>query len=266
MQIDNKDTIGFQKLKGRTPWTDIADHPSDHIANRSRPDSDCNLEEPSHMKLDSINCWLQHWLKLQKKGRRPLVLKDPSSKSSQAGPTPRVISNQKDKQLQAPTTDIDNSEDSETVGIPEHGLLASETIPPTTASLPESEIHISKGKGKRAKVGKAVLDVSDGQNHMGMSDNARMNGDPRAAISNLTSHGAGSASDGLALPASPLSMSESHYTCRLFLESLSTDVNYRRMLCLLDAAPVSRQIMLPESADMYMPSMKTYLHNPPYHG
>src|SRR5258705_10473989 len=141
MQIDNKDTIGFQKLKGQTPWTDIADHPSDHIASRCRPNSDCNLEEPSHMKLDSVDFWLQHWLKLQKKGRRPLVMKDPSSKSSQAGPTPTVMSNRKDKRLQAPTTDIDDSEDSKTAGIPEHGLLALETLPPTTASLPESEIH-----------------------------------------------------------------------------------------------------------------------------
>ena len=171
MQIYNQDTTGFQKLKGRTPWTDISDRPSDHIANRSRPDSDCKLEEPSHMKLDSVDCWLQHWLKLQNKGRHPLVLKDPSSKSSQAGPTPRHISNRKDKWPQAPTTNMDDSEDSETAGIPDHGLLALEMIPPTATSLPESAIHISKGKGKQAKVGKPVRYVSDGQNHMEMSDN-----------------------------------------------------------------------------------------------
>jgi len=32
------------------------------------------------MKLDGIDAWLKHWLKLQKKKKRPLELKDPSHK------------------------------------------------------------------------------------------------------------------------------------------------------------------------------------------
>ena len=80
-------------VRGRyyIPWLDIAENPSHHLSKRSQPDSDHKLEEPSHMKSVGIDAWLQHWLKLQKKSRRPLVLKDPTDKSSELNPKSRTV-------------------------------------------------------------------------------------------------------------------------------------------------------------------------------
>src|ERR1700676_4576871 len=86
---DHYDTTAFYKLTSRIPWLDIAENPSHHLSKRSRPYSDHKLEEPSHMKSVGIDAWLQHWLKLQKKSRRPLVLKDPTDKSCELNPKSR---------------------------------------------------------------------------------------------------------------------------------------------------------------------------------
>jgi hypothetical protein len=56
----------FINLAG-IPWNDITESPSEHMSKRSQPDSNHRLEEPSHIKSVSVNVWLQHWLKLQKK-------------------------------------------------------------------------------------------------------------------------------------------------------------------------------------------------------
>jgi hypothetical protein len=53
------------------------------MSKRSRPYSDHKLEEPSRMKSDAVNAWLKHWLRLQKRDKRPLVLKDRSDRSSE---------------------------------------------------------------------------------------------------------------------------------------------------------------------------------------
>ena len=54
----------------------ISQNQSLHLSKKSQPGSDWRLEEPSQMKSDAIDCWLNHWLQLQKKKKRPLVLKD----------------------------------------------------------------------------------------------------------------------------------------------------------------------------------------------
>ena len=73
---------GFYELNGRIPWADIEENPSNHLKKHSRPHTDHKLEEPSHMKSDAVDTWLGHWLKIQKKGRRPLVLKNVSDGTS----------------------------------------------------------------------------------------------------------------------------------------------------------------------------------------
>ena len=67
--------LGFLKLNGRIPWGDIADHPLNHLSKNSRPNTDHKLMEPSHMKAKGVDDWLRHWMKLQQKGKRPLILK-----------------------------------------------------------------------------------------------------------------------------------------------------------------------------------------------
>ena len=70
----------------------MAENLSQYLSKKSRPDSDHKLEEPSHMKSDAIDAFLGHWLKLQKKGSRPLVLKDLVDKSSKPNPKPKTLS------------------------------------------------------------------------------------------------------------------------------------------------------------------------------
>jgi len=86
----------FYKLTGRPPWTGIADHPSQYIAKKSRPDSDTSFK--NHLTWSQW-CWclLKHWLKLQKRNKRPLILKmapmgpsETTSSSKHKGKQPRL--------------------------------------------------------------------------------------------------------------------------------------------------------------------------------
>jgi hypothetical protein len=88
----------FYKLNGRPPWSGIAEHPSQHIAKKSRPDSNHQLQEPSYMKSDGVDAWLRHWLTLQKRNKRPLILKDGSD---EAHPNPTSSSKRKAKASKA---------------------------------------------------------------------------------------------------------------------------------------------------------------------
>jgi hypothetical protein len=103
----------FYKLNGHIPWLDIADNLSHHLSKRSRPDCDYKLEEPTYMKSDAVDAWLQHWLKLQKKKKRPLELKDPSHKSSGALPTTTAVSRRKVKGSKDRYVESDDSNDEE---------------------------------------------------------------------------------------------------------------------------------------------------------
>jgi len=82
---------GFYQLTGRIPWNDIAENPSHHLKKRSRSDSDYRLEDPSHMKSRGVDAWLQHWLKMQKKGKHPLVLKNSSDKDCDATKELKIV-------------------------------------------------------------------------------------------------------------------------------------------------------------------------------
>jgi hypothetical protein len=60
------------------------------------------------MKSDGVDAWLQHWLKMQKRNKRPLVLKDDSDESCTNPPT---ASKRKSKASNAQPLDDDNSDD-----------------------------------------------------------------------------------------------------------------------------------------------------------
>ena len=62
---------------------DITENPSLHLSKKSQPDSDWRLEEPSWMKSDVIDCWLNHWLQMKKMRKWPLVLKEGSGRLSE---------------------------------------------------------------------------------------------------------------------------------------------------------------------------------------
>lgn len=63
------------------------------------------------MKSDGIDAWLRHWLKLQKKHRRPLVVKNPADKSSEPRPKPAILSKRKAKRAKARYIESDSTDD-----------------------------------------------------------------------------------------------------------------------------------------------------------
>lgn len=108
---DEYHTTAFYKLTGRIPWHNIAENPSHHLSKKSQPDSDHKLQDPSHMKSDGVDAWLRHWLKLQKKGRRPLVLRDPTDRSSERIPKSKAATKRKASQGKARYIEPDESDD-----------------------------------------------------------------------------------------------------------------------------------------------------------
>jgi len=99
------------------------------------------------MKSNAVNCWLQHWLKLQQKNKRPLVLKDSLDKPSDTGPTPTIVSKRKGKRSKALYVESDDVDDNDMVGDDPHAneddaAATSNTRPrqtvANTTSLPPS--------------------------------------------------------------------------------------------------------------------------------
>jgi hypothetical protein len=178
---------GFYKLNGRIPWLDIAKNPSHYLSKKSQPYCDYKLEEPSHMKSDGVDAWLQHWLKLQKKKKRPLELKDPSNKSSEPLPTTSAGHKRKAKRPKDQYIETDDSNDEES--------------------------------SNEAGDGGSNEDRSNTTN----PDGQHPNGDTQPTV----------------LPPSPSSASLTRDSRRTFLQSLSDDKKYQRMIGLLGAAEVS---------------------------
>src|SRR5882762_9179055 len=102
----NHPNVDFYKLTGRIPWNGIAEHPAKYVAKKSCPDSDHQLQEPSHMKSDAVDAWLQHWLKMQKRNKRPPVLKDDSDETHT---NPTAASKRKPKASKAQSINDDDS-------------------------------------------------------------------------------------------------------------------------------------------------------------
>jgi len=198
----------FYNIGRCIPWTDIAEHPSHHMSKKSRPDSDYVLEEPSHMKSNAVDSWLQHWLKLQKKNKRPLELRVRSDKPSESGPTPAIMVKRRGKKSKPRYVEEDDSDD---------------------------DAHVDTEDN----------DGSDGDDSTDMGDNRRPNADSVVPITaDAGQHEEGAiggreVTGGKMLPISPSSVSLNRKSSRAFLESLSNDTKYRKLILLLYAAKVS---------------------------
>lgn len=210
--VSNTEIIstGFYGLGGRIPWNDIADSPSDHMSKGSRPDSDHRLEEPSHMKSVAVDAWLQHWLKLQKKNKRALVLKDRTNKASEPDPTTTVVSQRKGQKSKAQPAE--SRSDDEVAAVAVNGT--------TTV--------VSKRKGRKSKVQPTESGRSD-EEETAVADNGRtQEGDSQVA----------------GLPPTPKSAAFSRKSRRTFLESLSNNKHYRKFIQLLLAAKVGNTLFV----------------------
>jgi hypothetical protein len=142
------------------------------------------------MKSDGVDAWLKHWLKLQKKNKRPLVLKGPADR------TPEVV--------------------------------------------PKSN-NVSKRKAGKGKARYIDSDDSDDVDDEDKSDDGKPNETTPEPSTHPTGRNDEAESDAKILPPSPLSASKTRKTRRTFLESLSNDENYQKLLLLLYVAKVSKR-------------------------
>jgi len=136
----NNPNVDFYKLTGHIPWNGIAEHPAKYVAKKSHPDSDHQLQEPSHMKSNGVDAWLQHWLKLQKRNKHPLVLKDGSDKIHL---NPTTSSKQKAKALKAQLTNNDDSNNEDIEDNNNDKSNTDDTRNDTTTMLPSTPLSAS---------------------------------------------------------------------------------------------------------------------------
>jgi len=162
--------------------------------------------DPSHMKATGVDDWLRHWLKLQKKGKCPLVIKDPSKPQpdSPAGTNKKTKGKRKAKDTE------DTSDDEK-----------SDATVTTT----------QKAKGKRKK--QDAENDSDDAN-AGQESGVNSGNDQTQAQDDGNVEG---------LPPTPHSAAKSMDTRYKFLMSLSEDENYRQLIRLLHAAKVRAYIV-----------------------
>jgi hypothetical protein len=140
------------------------------------------------MKSDGVDAWLQHWLKLQKKNKCPLILWDPS-KPFPTATTPSNGNGKRSKDHQ--TESIDSDE---------------EDIPDEANNDGPNE----ESAGTTSRVGK------------------NSNCKARAPV----------------LPPSPVSSSLTRKSRRTFLQSLSNNKQYQKLIDLLGVADVSDRISI----------------------
>lgn len=145
------------------------------------------------MKTDAVDAWLKHWLKLQKKNKRPLVLRGP------ADGTPEVPSKSKKSK------------------------------------------NVSKQKAGKGKARYIDSDDSDDEDNEDKSDNGKTNEATPEPSAHPTGQSDGAEHNAQILPPSPLSAAKTRKTRRTFLESLSNDENYQKLLLLLYVAKVSKR-------------------------
>ena len=61
------------------------------------------------MKSEAVDCWIKHWLRLQNKGKRPLVLKNASDKQQKSSDVEgRLTSKRKGKMKATETADTES--------------------------------------------------------------------------------------------------------------------------------------------------------------
>jgi len=104
------------------------------------------------MKSDGVDAWLKHWLKMQNKGSRPLVLKDRSDRpfEAHAKRNPVVVDRRKGKKRQVEYVESDEDEApnvndgaSDVVGTNASTTASVKSLPKSPHNVPSSR------KGRR---------------------------------------------------------------------------------------------------------------------
>jgi hypothetical protein len=181
----------------------MADSPDKYLGKASRPESDHVLMEPSHMTETAVNDWLTHWLACQNSGKRGLVLKNPSAVNAKPQ-TQRQRGKGKGKGKGRYIEPDDEGEDEE--------------------DDPNVEEDEGEDNGLNDEGEQGPNDVEQDANNAG----------PSIPPGNRTKI---SDNDGKTV-LTAASCGKGRKARRTFLESLSDDINYRRLLLLLDIASV----------------------------
>ena len=191
------------------------------------------------MKSDAVNSWIGHWLKIQKKNKHPLVLKNGSDSKSDKRANPITVSWRRRNKGKGQYIECDDSEDEASA----NNEMADE------ANDGGSNVN---GHGTRpnaaGKNGKGASTARDTQGtrhdcvEEGKEDRAiSRNADGARSDSTDKVNNGGSSTNGL--PPSPSSVATNRQSHRDFLHSLSDNRNYQKLLLLLHAAEVCDSIL-----------------------
>jgi hypothetical protein len=157
--------------------------------------------EPSHMKSQGVDNWLNHWPKLQNHKKRPLILRDPSEAEKEDSTKPRNPAKTtgtrkgKEKARNTPETSADEQSDGENSGNNEENV-----------------------------------DMNPDKDSIGHSTQ----GDPR--VESVDSNVGVDEPEPFPAPSSVALSKETHWK---FLTLLSNDGKYCQLICLLNGAQVS---------------------------
>ena len=234
------------------------------------------------MKSDAVDSWIGHWLKIQKKNKRPLVLKSGSDSTSDKWANPIKVSRRrwnkrKDRYIDSDDTDDEAASNDETTdeadddGLngDEHGTHpkgagksgkgaatatdvqgtrhnGADKVRKASATAKGNPIIVSRRKRNKGKGRYIERDDSEDE----ASANNEEGGEDRGTAGNADgprSDSADKVNDGgtntNGLPPSPSSMAMNRQSRRDFLRSLSDDQNYQKLLLLLRAAEVCNSIL-----------------------
>ena len=84
------------------------------------------------MKSDGVDAWLKHWLKLQNKNKRPLVLKGPADQTPEVGPKSKNLSKRRAGKGKARYIESDDSDDEDHEDKSDNGKTNEATPKPST--------------------------------------------------------------------------------------------------------------------------------------
>jgi hypothetical protein len=217
--VAEHNTTEFHNFSGRIPWIDIVENPHNHLSKRSQVDSDYHLEELLHMKSNAIDFWLRHWLHLQNKGTRPLVLIDNSDKSPKTRITveltpPIMLTRWK-------------------------GKAKVQYIEPNDSDSLDTSDNESAGASVRGDPDRDTA-IDPAHNHFTCSRPASQTGTATGTDAYLV------------LLQSPFHATPTHKLHSTFLTSLSDDLNYQKIIVLLGAAMVSGRLFAVPLANLFI--------------
>ena len=187
------------------------------------------------MKAKGVDDWLRHWVKVQKKDKRPLILKDPSK--PQSDPTVQPGKNPKGKRKQK-DAEVDSDIEEQAKPHPKfHGGTDPKEKRKQKDNRKDSDDDDQDLSERRVRAGQDPKGKRKHQDAPVDSDNEEQNEESGIDCRN-GEHAGPVENDASGLPPAPFTSARSKETRYKFLLSLSEDKHYRQLIRLLLAAKV----------------------------